>query len=209
MARRSLLDRFRRRPAEGAGESAPPTPPRAQRMPAPGVLRRERRALVRTREERIRDLGGLMLEMYRRDRFKQDLLVEQCLEVISIEERLREIDSLLEASVAARPPGGGGRWTSGAPPGGRRSLHVRRTHHLGVALLRQLRAPRQHRAGRFLPELRERASRRRTVLCELRDARAGRFEGPGESDRRRRADDASGRALGRSLGELDNHRDAA
>ena len=36
-----------------------------------------------------------MLEMYRRDHFKQDLLVEQCLEVISIEERLREIDSRL------------------------------------------------------------------------------------------------------------------
>ncbi|HEV8603685.1 MAG TPA: zinc ribbon domain-containing protein [Gaiellaceae bacterium] len=115
MARPSLLDRFRRRPAEGAGESAPPTPPRAQRMPAPGVLRRERRALVRTREERIRDLGGLMLEMYRRDRFKQDLLVEQCLEVISLEERLREIDSLLEASVAARRQGVGVRCTCGAP----------------------------------------------------------------------------------------------
>src|SRR6266508_10266 len=99
MARPSLLDRFRRRPAEEAGESAPPTPPRAQRMPAPGVLRRERRALVRTREERIRDLGGLMLEMYRRDRFKQDLLVEQC----------------LEASVAERRQGVGVRCTCGAP----------------------------------------------------------------------------------------------
>jgi hypothetical protein len=85
------------------------------RIPAPGALRRERRALVRTREERIRDLGGLMLEMYRRDRFRQDLLVEQCLEVVTIEERLRDIDSLLEAAVTARRQGLGIRCECGAP----------------------------------------------------------------------------------------------
>jgi hypothetical protein len=79
------------------------------------VLRRERRALVRTREERIRDLGGLMLEMYRRDQFKQDLLIEQCLEVISMEERLREIDGLLETSVGARKSGVGHQCACGAP----------------------------------------------------------------------------------------------
>ena len=56
-----------------------------------------------------------MLEMYRRDQFKQDLLVEQCLEVISIEERLREIDSLLEAAQAQRREGVGVRCTCGAP----------------------------------------------------------------------------------------------
>src|SRR5215211_1738307 len=115
MARLSLLDRFRKRPAEGTDESGPPTPARAPRLPPPGVLRRERRALVRTREERIRDLGGLMLEMYRRDQFKQDLLIEQCLEVISIEERLREIDGLLEANADARREGVGVRCTCGAP----------------------------------------------------------------------------------------------
>jgi len=85
------------------------------RVTTPGALRRERRALVRTREERIRDLGGLMLEMYRRDRFRQDLLVEQCLEVITIEERLREIDSGLEAAVTARRQGLGVRCQCGAP----------------------------------------------------------------------------------------------
>jgi hypothetical protein len=115
MARLSLPERFRRRPSAGAGESGPPTPARAQRLPAAGALRRERRALVRTREERIRDLGGLMLEMYRRDQFKQDLLVEQCLEVIAIEERLREIDELLEATLDARRQGVGVRCTCGAP----------------------------------------------------------------------------------------------
>jgi Double zinc ribbon len=56
-----------------------------------------------------------MLEMYRRDQFKQDLLIEQCLEVISIEDRLREIDELLEASAAQRREGVGVRCTCGAP----------------------------------------------------------------------------------------------
>jgi Double zinc ribbon len=116
MAGPSLLDRFRRRPADAPPEAAAETPPVAQgRVPPPGTLRRERRALVRAREERIRDLGGLMLEMYRRDRFRQDLLVEQCLEVITIEERLREIDSLLEAAMTARRQGLGIRCECGAP----------------------------------------------------------------------------------------------
>src|SRR5438309_11419221 len=105
MARLSLPDRFRRRPTEGAGESGPPTPPRAPRLPPPGSLRRERRALVRTRDDRIRDLGGLILDMYRRDQFKQDLLVDQCLEVIPSDERLRDIDTMLEASVTSRRQG--------------------------------------------------------------------------------------------------------
>ncbi|HYZ19317.1 MAG TPA: zinc-ribbon domain-containing protein [Gaiellaceae bacterium] len=116
MAGSSLLDRFRKRPAEAPQESAAQAPPAPQRrVPPPGTLRRERRALVRAREERIRDLGGLMLEMYRRDRFRQDLLVEQCLEVVSIEERLREIDSLLEVSISARRSGAGARCECGAP----------------------------------------------------------------------------------------------
>ena len=56
-----------------------------------------------------------MLEMYRRDQFKQDLLVEQCQEVIALESRLREIDELLEVSVAQRREGGGDRCACGAP----------------------------------------------------------------------------------------------
>jgi double zinc ribbon protein len=116
MAGPSLLDRFRKRPADAPTEGAPqPQATPTGRLPAPGTLRRERRALVRAREERIRDLGGLMLEMYRRDRFRQDLLVEQCLEVVSIEDRLREIDQLLEASTAARKQGLGVRCECGAP----------------------------------------------------------------------------------------------
>jgi len=68
----------------------------------PGALRRERRALSRARDERIRDLGGLMLEMYRRDKFREDLLQERCLEVIAIEDRLGQVDDLLAAAELRR-----------------------------------------------------------------------------------------------------------
>jgi zinc-ribbon domain len=64
------------------------------------VLRRERRALLRLREQRIRDLGGLVLEMYRQDRFRQDLVHEQAAEIVAIEERLFQIDQLLTAASA-------------------------------------------------------------------------------------------------------------
>lgn len=98
-----LVSRFRRQPAQPPPEGE--APPGADAGAAggrsatyPGALRRERRALVRAREERIRDLGGLMLEMYRRDRFREDLLREQCVELISLEARLHEIDNLLAAT---------------------------------------------------------------------------------------------------------------
>jgi hypothetical protein len=58
-------------------------------------MRRERRALVRAREERIRDLGGLILEMFRRDRFREDLMREQAEEIFGMESRIQEIDSVL------------------------------------------------------------------------------------------------------------------
>lgn len=118
----SLLERFRRgRPSD---EASPPEPtasesatspaadeadavspvpaPRRRRRPAPpaGVLRRERRTLLRNREERIRDLGGLVLEMYRQDRFRQDLVYEQAAEVVAIEERLFQVDQLLALATS-------------------------------------------------------------------------------------------------------------
>jgi uncharacterized protein YjiS (DUF1127 family) len=96
------LPGFRRAPDS---ESAPPPPPtnaRAVRraLPPPGQLRRERRALLQLRGGRLRDLGGLMLEMYRRDQFRQDLLVDRCTELVSLEERLGELDTLLAAAVS-------------------------------------------------------------------------------------------------------------
>jgi hypothetical protein len=76
------------------------------------MLRRERRALVRAREERIRDLGGLILEMFRRDRFREDLMREQAEEIFGMEARVQEIDTLL---VASRQPPQPARCACGAP----------------------------------------------------------------------------------------------
>ena len=64
-------------------------------------MRREREALLRRREIGIRDLGGLALEMVRRDRFRADLLIARAEELVTIERRINELDSLLAASAAA------------------------------------------------------------------------------------------------------------
>jgi hypothetical protein len=101
-----LLPRLlRQRPApdeegvNGAGLAAaapvPSAPQRRRPAPAAGELRRERRALLRLREERLRDLGGIALEMYRRDRFREDLVLERCAELIGLEARIHELEALL------------------------------------------------------------------------------------------------------------------
>ncbi len=69
----------------------------------------------RVREERLRDLGGLMLEMFRRDQFRQDLLVERCDELIALDERLQELDTLLAAAVSVRRAAPAARCACGAP----------------------------------------------------------------------------------------------
>src|SRR5436190_23347040 len=107
--------RFRRAPAT---HTAPPPPtPRAVRraLPPTGQLRRERRALLAAREERLRDLGGLMLEMYRRDQFRQDLLVDRCLELGRLEERLTELYALLAAAISRGKTRPSARCECGAP----------------------------------------------------------------------------------------------
>jgi hypothetical protein len=80
--------------------------------PPPRELRRERKALLAAREERLRDLGGLALEMYKRDRFVASLVVERCAELVAIEARVHEIDALLEGSTGLR---GGAVCVCGAP----------------------------------------------------------------------------------------------
>src|SRR5712691_10728446 len=91
-----LLKRLRRRRDDS--DPAAASPPRRRRyLPPPSRLRRERRALLRYREQRIRDLGGLMLEMYRQDQFRQDVVHEQAAEIVALEERVREVDRLLAA----------------------------------------------------------------------------------------------------------------
>jgi len=69
---------------------------------APRDLKRERKALVSFRDDRLRDLGGLALEMYKRDRFDAGLVVERCAELVAVEARVQEIDALLDGSVAIR-----------------------------------------------------------------------------------------------------------
>jgi predicted nucleic acid-binding Zn ribbon protein len=73
-----------------------------RRAPSPGALRRERRAILKAREQRIRDLGGLTLEMYRRSSFRDELLIEQCREIVALEQRLHELDSMIASIAAAR-----------------------------------------------------------------------------------------------------------
>src|SRR5262249_20801692 len=97
-----LMSRFRRSPH--------PAPRRA--LPPPGVIRRERRLVQRAREEKLRDLGGLMLEMYRRDTFREDLLADRCNELLGLDARLHELDEMLAASRRRVPAG---RCVCGAP----------------------------------------------------------------------------------------------
>jgi RNA polymerase subunit RPABC4/transcription elongation factor Spt4 len=56
-----------------------------------------------------------MLEMYRRDQFRQDLLLERCDELIALDDRLRELDTLLAAAVSSRRPAPAARCACGAP----------------------------------------------------------------------------------------------
>ena len=76
---------------------AAPTP---ANVPSASQLRREIRSLVEKREIDIRDLGGLTLEMVRRERFKPELLAERAEDILAGEDRIRELDLLLN------PPGG-------------------------------------------------------------------------------------------------------
>jgi uncharacterized protein YjiS (DUF1127 family) len=106
-----------------APEDAPPAPPdeapqpRAVRraLPPASQLRRERRSLLQVRERRLRDLGGLMVEMYRRDQFRQDLIVDRCLELARIDERLAELETLLTVAASRGRVREAARCECGAP----------------------------------------------------------------------------------------------
>ena len=99
MVRFPLLDRIRRR-SERASQARPA--PVLRRAPSPGALRRERREILKAREQRIRDLGGLTLEMYRRSTFRDELLIEGCREIVALEERINDLDAMLSAVASAR-----------------------------------------------------------------------------------------------------------
>src|SRR3954447_19260197 len=113
--------RIRRTPSPEAVSAAQATPPPTARavrraLPPAGQLRRERRSLLQLRETRLRDLGGLMLEMYRRDQFRQDLLVDRCVELQRIEERVADLDALLAAAVSRGRPRPAARSAHRRPP---------------------------------------------------------------------------------------------
>lgn len=88
----SPLPRRRARKPEGV----------APRRPHAGLLRRERRALLRARETLLRDLGGLAVELYRRGGFRDDLLAERCADIVGLDARLAEIESLLHGRDVSR-----------------------------------------------------------------------------------------------------------
>ena len=103
---------MRERPRDGSsptpgGSSYTPPPPRE--------LKRERKTLLLVREERLRDLGGLALEMYKRDRFNAGLIVERCAELVAIEARIQEIDAVLDGSARLLREGVGTMCVCGAP----------------------------------------------------------------------------------------------
>lgn len=67
----------------------------APRRPHAGVLRRERRALLKARESAVADVGGLVVEQYRRGGFREDLLADRCAVIVGIDARLAEIEEFL------------------------------------------------------------------------------------------------------------------
>lgn len=102
------LERLRATETTGSSGSSYVAPPARE-------LRRERKTLLLIREERLRDLGGLTLEMYKRDRFNAGLVVERCGELVAIEARVHEIDALLDGTVNLRAGSSGALCTCGAP----------------------------------------------------------------------------------------------
>lgn len=77
-----------------------PEPPPYE--PDPARLQRERRNLTQQREIELRDVGGLAVEMVRRDHWNPDLLVTRSHEVLALEQRMHELDSMLVAEATAR-----------------------------------------------------------------------------------------------------------
>jgi hypothetical protein len=101
-------------PDEASRPTSMPAPARRPLPPA-GQLRRERRSLLKLREERIRDLGGVVLEMVRRDEFREDLVYEQAAELFGLEDRLHELEALLARVTTVRRTPPSAKCACGAP----------------------------------------------------------------------------------------------
>lgn len=62
---------------------------------AAAPLQDRKRRLLTARDATLRDLGGLMLEMYKRNRFREELLLDKCEEILAIEVEVAHIDQRL------------------------------------------------------------------------------------------------------------------
>jgi Double zinc ribbon len=100
-------------PSESA--PGPPPPGRLRRPPRPMSPERARRELIRQRELEMRDVGGLAVEMARRDDWRYGLLHARCAEVLGLEERIHELDALMATSEIAAHGVGAVQCKCGAP----------------------------------------------------------------------------------------------
>jgi hypothetical protein len=80
-------------PAKGKGPNLTSRKGKTAGPAAP--LHDRRRRLVHAREVILRDLGGLMLEMYKRNRFREELLLDKCEEVLAVEVEIAHVDQRL------------------------------------------------------------------------------------------------------------------
>lgn len=107
VTRPSAWSRNQDPPAGGpAADSGLSTLENASRTPQPadvGRLRRERRRLLRAREQSVRDLGGLALEMVRRDVFKPDLLKRRARDILGLEDSVYDLEDALDDARQTTP----------------------------------------------------------------------------------------------------------
>lgn len=93
---------------------APPSPdtatglipiPAGPKPPPVNRLRRERRRLMRQREELVFHLGGLAYELHRRDLLISDVATRRATMIMELDDAVHEIDAHLEAHDRARRAG--------------------------------------------------------------------------------------------------------
>jgi Double zinc ribbon len=58
---------------------------------------------VHEREQLVRDLGGIVYEMFRLDRFRTELVTERCRALVALDDRIEEIDQLLTSARGRSP----------------------------------------------------------------------------------------------------------
>jgi hypothetical protein len=75
--------------------------PSAAPAKAAGDMRKERAGLARRYQELRGDLGGLLIEMARRDQFNFHLLRLRAAEAVAVEQRAKEIDGQLTLQAAS------------------------------------------------------------------------------------------------------------